>query len=191
MRVYLYILLLISGMCFSQNAPVKSTDKFVEMIDTHLKNGSLKQKELGHASVLGGTLTGYYLGKKLVFMRSSYGGPFGQFDHLFYLENDSLVFAIEKKIILKEPESTKEYEAYENYVIFNTDKAGKTDLSKWPLLVNLNNTYYFDHGKIIKYQLKSFDKIYKPQPDQLESSAGDLSYRCKTQYRELNPDQGE
>ena len=178
-------LIFIAALCFAQNVSVKSTEKYLELINKHVENSSLKQKDLGSMSKLGGTVTGYYLNKKLVLITTSYGGQFGYIDHSFYMENDSLVYVNEKKIILKEPETEKEYEAYEKYVIFNTDKNGKTDLTKWPLTVNISNAYYFGNGQIVKYRLKSFDKTVKPFENEIERAAKDLIYRYHTHCEEL------
>lgn len=185
--LYIFLIVLISTQLRGQASVLKSTDKYVEMIDEHFGNGSLKQKHGALSTKLGGTFNAYYLNKKLVLITSNYGGPFGFFDHSYYIEKDSLVFAVVRKVILKEPENEKEYTAYEKYLIFNTDKNGKTDLTKWPLTVDINNRYYFNHNQVIKYDLKNLNKPVKPLENEIGETTKDLLFRLTTHLEELNP----
>lgn len=188
MRSFLSTLamLLLSAPVFCQTATLKATDNFIETVDQHFKNGSLKQKNPAMSSKLGGTFNAYYLNKKLVLITSDHSGPFGFIDHSYYIENDSVVYATVKKVILKEPETEKEYVAYEKYLIFNTDKNGKTDLTKWPLTVNIDNRYYFDQDQIVKYSLKNLGKPLKPLDKEIEETTKDLLFRFATHMKELN-----
>jgi hypothetical protein len=182
------IIIVLTFLCsfsFAQNNIVKSTNKYVDLIDKHVKENLLTKKQADKMSIFGGSVTSYYLNKKLVLITTKYGGEFGYIAHSYYIENDTLVFASEKKIILKEPETEKEYSAYEKYLIFNTDKNGNTDLTKWPLTVNISNDYYFNKKQLIKYQLKSFDKPEKVSEGQIEETARELMQRYATHLEEL------
>jgi hypothetical protein len=179
------ILTFLCSFSFAQNNIIKSTNKYIDFINEHVKENLLTKKQPDKTSVLGGSVTGYYLHKKLVLITTKYGGEFGYIAHSYYVENDTVVFANEKKIILKEPETEKEYSAYEKYLVFNTDKNGNTDLTKWPLTVNMNNDYYFNKNLVIKYQLKSFDKPVKATEKQIEEATQELMYRYTTHTEEL------
>lgn len=164
---------------------LKSTDNYVNLITTKWKGNSLTKKPLDRMSVLGGSVTGYYLKARLVLIVTHNGGEFGYLDHLFYIQDDSLLYVAETKVILKEPETEKEYSEYEKYLIFNTDKNGKTNLKKWPLTVDIQNTYYFDNNTVIKYELKNFDKPVAPAENEIEASTKDLIFRFASHQEEL------
>ena len=187
MRFHVLIILFVC-LCtasFAQSPIQRATDKYVESVNKFRNENALVKKQLEHKSLLGPEVAAYYLKKKLMLITTHYGGEFGYIDYSFYVENDSLLFVNEKKIILKEPQTEKEYSAYEKYVIFNTNKQGITDFSKWPLMVDLNNSYYIDNDSIIRYTLKNFSKPVKPIGNEIEESAKDLIYRFKTHLGEV------
>ncbi len=163
----------------------KASDKYVEQINTYLKDNSLKKKSLDHMSTVGGAVAGYYLNKKLVLITTNYGGAFSDIGFSFYILNDSIVFVNESKVVLKEPITEKEYSEYERYVIFHTDKQGNTDLTKWPLSTDIHNDYYFKNGTIVKYELRNFKKKFNPAGDHIAETTLDLLSRFKTHVEEL------
>jgi len=187
MRVsFLFIILNFLFSNFFAQTNARATDKYVEQINKYLNNKSLIKKDLDHMSVVGGMVAGYYLNKQLVFIKTNYGGSFSDISYSFYIQNDSIVYVEESKVVLKEPITEKEYAEYERYVIFHTDKHGNTDLTKWPLSTDIHNAYYLKADKIIKYELKSFKKQLKPIENQLEETNADLLSRFKTHVEELS-----
>lgn len=168
----------------AQTIDTKSTDKYVKQVNTFLKENVYTKKPLADKSPTGGTVTGYYLKNRLQLITAVKSDDFGFIEHSFYIEKDSLVFIKECTVVLKQPMSGKEFEDYETYVLFNTQN-GTTDFSKWPLLTDIANTYYFQNSRIIKYQLKSFNKNVKPADSEIDESNKELVAHFLTHLEEL------
>ena len=136
-------------------------------------------------SIPGGAVTGYYLNKKLVIIKTQYNGEFGYNAYSFYFRNDSLLFVNEIKVHLQIPETDEENEKYEKYLKAHTDKNGNQDLTKWPLATNINNKYYLINDSIVKYALSNFNKTMKPLDNEIAATNKDIIYRYKTHINEL------
>ena len=171
MRAGFLILLfnLVVTICHTQSNNDR-TDKYVTQVNTFLKDNLLTKRVLDQKSSLGGDISGYYFKNKLQLIVSRLSSEFGFIEYSFYLEKDSLLFVNEKKVALKEPASEKEYSEYEKYVLFNTDKNGNTDLKKWPLTTDISNNYYLQNRKIVKYELKNFNKTVKASEGEIEEA---------------------
>lgn len=71
-------------------------------------------------------------------------------------------------------------------MIFNTDKNGNTNYSKWPLTVDINNTYYIASRKITRCELKNFGKPVKLATDTtVEGISKELIRRYTIHMEEL------
>ena len=184
MRILIFFIFFTSQV-FAQKVNTKETDKYVDLINGFLKTNSLVKKQADSLSVYGGNVHGYYLKTKLVLIKSHHGGEFGYVDYDYYVSNDSLIFANEKKVSLKEPITEKEYAEYERYVIFHTDKKGTVDYSKWPLGTDINNDYYFKNNSIFHFQLRNFNKPVKVIENEIEETTKILIDRYKSHLKEL------
>ena len=170
---------------FNQMDKSNSIDKYVVYIDKCLNSKKLVKKDLDRMSVPGGAVSGYYLEKKLVLIKTMYGAEFGCTTYQFYLKNDSLVYVNETKEFLKVPEDSLKYEEFELYIKSHTDKKGNTNLSKWPLETNDNNSYYLSNNIIVDFKLKSFNKPKQTFEDKIAEKNKELIYRFTTHITEL------
>ena len=184
-RIFILFTFLCSVSSAQKNG-IKTTDEYTNLINKKLENNLLKKKQADTLSAISGTVTGYYLKNNLALITTHHGGAFDYIDYSFYIKNDSLLFVTERKVSLKEPITEKEYAEYERYVIFNTDKQGKTDFTKWPLTVDLNYTYYFQNSVIVKYELTDFNKPVKATENQVSETARNLISLFTTHVKELS-----
>lgn len=170
---------------FKQMDKSNDIDKYIIYIDKCFNSKKLVKKDLDRMSIPGGAVSGYYLEKKLVLIRTIYGAEFGCTAYKFYLKNDSLVFINESKEFLKVPEDSIKYVEFESYMKSHTDKKGNTNLSKWPLETYDDNSYYLSNNTIVDFKLKSFKKPKKAFEDEIREKNKELIYRFTTHIAEL------
>lgn len=169
----------------AQTANYKNIDNYTHLVSEKYKGNALKEKPLEGKSDIGGKVTGYYMKTKLVLITTHSSDEFSYNDYLFYVEDDSLIYVKVKHVVLKEPINEKEYAEYEKYVLLNTDHKGNTDVKKWPLVMDLNNTYYINNNQIVKYTLNNLGKDLKPAEGELEGITKDLINRYSIHLEEL------
>jgi hypothetical protein len=158
MKIPLIVLFLFFLMCsFGQsvNRYIKSTYKYKADIDKKLSTKKLVLEEYPERSLYGGALAGYYFDHKLVLIKTDLNVAFSTTEMSYYVRSDTLLFVSEITIQIKEPDNIEEY------LKEHTDKNNHTDFSRLPLNIDENNIYYFQGGKIIDSQMKSFRKKIK------------------------------
>lgn len=155
------LLTVVTAMSFGlvQDPYIKRIDKYKTDIDSKLKAKKLTSKEYPEMSFYGGSLTGYYLNKKLVLIQTQRAVEFAFTDIDLYIINDSVVYVTEQNSVIKQPENMGDY------IEKHTDKNGLTDLSKLPLEVDNDNTYYLKDHKIVAAQMISFKKKVFPKEE--------------------------
>ena len=170
---------------FKQTDKYNAVDKYVTSLDKKVKTKGLVVKPLENMSIPGGAVTGYYLNKKLVLIKTIYGGEFGYNAYSFYFRNDSLLYVNEIRDHLEIPETEEKYDEYEKYIKTHTDKYGHQDLTKLPHSESANNIYYLINDSIVKYSLRNFNKAVNATENEVAKTNKDIIYRYKTHIIEL------
>lgn len=146
--------LAIFSLSFSQNDLRKKIDKYIVDIDKSVKAKKLQTKKLDRMSHVGGAVTGYYKGNKLILIKTSFNAEFGFRAYSYYIQNDSLVCVKEKALFVKEPKDEKELEEYNKT---HTDKNGNVDYSKLPIETEDDSVYYFKNNVMIAYNANNYN----------------------------------
>lgn len=109
MRIALIIFLLASTKLFGQALVVKEVDKYVKTIDSLKTANVLKKFVYPGVSPCGGSVDGYYLKNKLVFIDAINQGELGYTSRTIYLK-DTVIY----KIVYQEhqPEWSKYFKKY-------------------------------------------------------------------------------
>jgi hypothetical protein len=114
--IFIFLPILLSIDCHAQT---NSIDQYAKYIDSLLSKKILKVKEYHQMSYCGGSLKGYYLNNKLVYINTIYGGELDVIDTKWYVKNNSLVKSVEKYSDKVEPEDCDAFRKT------NKDKSGK------------------------------------------------------------------
>lgn len=167
-----------------KKAKQNPADGYAQQIDEQRQNKTLSAKSLDHMSATGGSVTGYYLGSKLVLIYTVYSGENGYLSYSYYLRHDSLLLVQEAQVYWK-LSTEEDYERFDAYRLKHTDKDGVTDLSEWPMETDDNNRYYFRDTAIVKAELKSFKKPKTATKEEIAEKNKELLRRLRIHCGEL------
>ncbi len=158
-------------------------DRYTKKVDKQLKNKKLTKKFYPNMSHLGGAVTGYYLDKKMVLIKTSYGSETGYHDIDFYIRYDSLIFVKEVEMYHKNIETTEEYN---NYLKKHPNETKQIDVSKLPLTTYNINYYYISDTLIIGFELREFNKTKPAFEDEIAQKNKMILEHLRAHLIELN-----